>query len=154
MYKQVEEFMVAGDVETEKFNPRLVALYVGLQLEEMIEKLEPIADMIDKYDRMRVLRRAMFDMETEANKFKSGYYDPAVNEADRTAMLDADIDLAWVSFGGSYAMGADVEGAANEVARSNLSKVNKLTGKMDKDANGKIMKPADFSPPNLAQFVS
>ena len=47
--------------------------------------------------------------------------------------------------------GADVTGAMNEVVRSNMSKM--VDGRMVKDANGKVVKPDTYSPPNLAPFV-
>ena len=76
------------------------------------------------------------------------------------------IDIAWVALGGAYAMGADVEGAAQAVAENNLSKFPLCTCEIGsqfppdydpecrkcngsgrvvlRDANGKIKKPEGF----------
>lgn len=51
-------------------------------------------------------------------------------------------------------MGADVEGAYAEIVRSNMSKIDPATGKMLKDANGKVIKPPGYSPPNLAPYLA
>ena len=50
-------------------------------------------------------------------------------------------------------MGADAEGAWKEVMRSNLSKIDKETGMVRKREDGKVLKPIDYSPPDLALFV-
>ena len=47
--------------------------------------------------------------------------------------------------------GLDIEGALAEVIRSNYSKF--VDGKPVFDANGKIAKPATYSPPDLTAFV-
>ena len=47
----------------------------------------------------------------------------------------------------------NVEGAWNEVARSNLSKIDPTTGKVNKRNDGKVMKPEGWTPPNLKPFV-
>jgi len=47
----------------------------------------------------------------------------------------------------------NIEGAWNEVARSNLAKIDKTTGKVIKRKDGKVMKPEGWSPPNLKPFV-
>ena len=41
----------------------------------------------------------------------------------------------------------------DEVARSNMSKVDKGTGKLLKRADGKVLKPDTYSPPDLTPFV-
>jgi predicted HAD superfamily Cof-like phosphohydrolase len=49
--------------------------------------------------------------------------------------------------------GYDVDGAWAEVARSNLCKIDAVTGKVIKNKNGKVMKPDGWTPPNLKPFV-
>lgn len=141
----VNSFMVAGDVPTDTFNPRQIGLYVGLQLEEMAEKLEAIFGG----------RPAIVDdINDLATDFKQGIFDKLITKDKMVDMIDADVDLMWVSAGAAFSTGADVAGAVAEVGRSNMSKVDPTTGKMNKDANGKIMKPASYSPPSLAQFCN
>lgn len=72
---------------------------------------------------------------------------------DQVESLDACMDMIWVILGYCYMRGYDVEGAWNEVARSNLAKINPETGKVNKREDGKVLKPAGWTPPELKQFV-
>jgi len=67
--------------------------------------------------------------------------------------LDACMDMIWVILGYCYMRGWDVEGAWNEVARSNLAKINPETGKVNKREDGKVLKPEGWTPPELKQFL-
>jgi NTP pyrophosphatase (non-canonical NTP hydrolase) len=67
--------------------------------------------------------------------------------------LDACMDMIWVILGYCYMRGWDVEGAWNEVARSNLAKINPETGKVIKREDGKVLKPEGWTPPELKQFL-
>jgi predicted HAD superfamily Cof-like phosphohydrolase len=49
--------------------------------------------------------------------------------------------------------GFDVQGAWDEVARSNLSKIDPVTGKVIKRNDGKVLKPEGWTPPDLKPFV-
>lgn len=138
----VRKFAEAAGCTTDEFNVRQTALYIGLQLEEMAEKLEGVFFSDSLTPQMRYM----------SDEFKSGKYDSYVECSDRLWMLDADIDLAWVTVGAALSSGADVLGAMKEVARSNFSKM--VDGKMVKDANGKVIKGPDFSPPYLAPFIT
>lgn len=138
----VRKFAEAAGHTTDEFNVRQTALYIGLQLEEMAEKLEAIFDSKDELIKI---------FKYESHAFKSRCYDHAVSNANRQGLLDADVDLAWVTIGSMLSQGADVTGAMNEVVRSNMSKM--VEGRMVKDANGKVVKPDTYSPPNLAPFV-
>ena len=78
----------------------------------------------------------------------------AIEENDRVEMLDALIDILVVATGALHSMGADSEGAATEVFRSNFTKVDSTTGKVIKRADGKVLKPETYSPPELAPYVT
>jgi len=77
----------------------------------------------------------------------------AIADNDRVEQLDALLDLIVVTVGAINSLGADGEGGWNEVIRSNMSKVDAATGKVIKRADGKVLKPDSFSPPNLEPFV-
>ena len=180
--KVVRQFTEAIGCTTDRYNVRQTALYIGLQTEEMCEKvdaliegisLEPDAD-VSGVMRLMHLRDILHDV---SQGMKVGEFDKAVELADRAAMLDADIDLAWVTIGSALSQGADVEGAAGEVARANLAKLVECScgngkhhfsderGLVDcgvcnglglvaiKDANGKVKKPGGWTSPNIAPFV-
>ncbi len=77
----------------------------------------------------------------------------AVEIQDEVEQLDACMDMIWVILGFCHMKGFNVEGAWNEVARTNLNKINQETGKVEKDGNGKVMKPDGWQPPDLTSFV-
>lgn len=136
-----------------EFDARKVALYVGLQLEEMAEKIESIPDSRNLLGNLRVA------LEYHSRLFKGGEFDAQIGSmthANRVDALDADIDLAVVALGGACALGAEVENAANEVMASNRSKcVTDDEGNLMflKDENGKIVKSKNYFAPKIAHFV-
>ena len=77
----------------------------------------------------------------------------ALNKKDEVEQLDACMDLIWVTLGFCYMKGYDVDGAWAEVARSNLAKIDPTTGKVIKRADGKVLKPEGWTPPNLTPFI-
>ena len=80
-------------------------------------------------------------------------FDNAFTECDEVEQLDACMDMIWVILGYCYMKGWNVDGAWNEVARSNLSKINPETGKVIKREDGKVLKPEGWTPPSLEQFI-
>jgi predicted HAD superfamily Cof-like phosphohydrolase len=77
----------------------------------------------------------------------------AIETNDRLEQLDALIDILVVTIGAIHSMGADGEGAWKEVMQTNFAKIDKDTGKVRKREDGKVMKPVNWSPPNLLPFV-
>lgn len=67
--------------------------------------------------------------------------------------LDALIDILVVTIGAIHSMGADAEGAWNEVMRTNFAKVDAKTGKVRKREDGKVLKPEGWEPPELRSFL-
>jgi predicted HAD superfamily Cof-like phosphohydrolase len=63
------------------------------------------------------------------------------------------MDMIWVILGYCYMKGYNVEGAWKEVANSNLSKIDPVTGKVKKRDDGKVLKPEGWKPPQLELFV-
>lgn len=74
------------------------------------------------------------------------------NVRHRIEHLDGIIDSIWCLIAEGLAMGYDVEGAFNEVARSNISKISS-NGSIIKAPTGKVMKPATYFPPKLDNYV-
>ncbi len=81
-----------------------------------------------------------------------------LNEAylanDPVEQLDALIDILVVTIGAINSMGADGEGAWNEVMRTNFAKIDSVTGKVRKREDGKVLKPEGWTPPNLKPFLN
>jgi predicted HAD superfamily Cof-like phosphohydrolase len=68
--------------------------------------------------------------------------------------LDAMIDILVVTIGAIHSMGADAEGAWNEVMRSNLAKIDLDSGTVLKREDGKVLKPAGWTAPELNPFLN
>ena len=77
----------------------------------------------------------------------------AIHSEDDIEQVDACMDMIWVILGFCYMKGYNVKGAWDEVARSNLSKINPETGKVIKRQDGKVLKPDGWTPPQLEQFT-
>jgi len=68
--------------------------------------------------------------------------------------LDALIDILVVTIGAIHSLGADAEGAWKEVMSTNFAKIDRQTGRVRKREDGKVLKPAGWTSPNLEPFVS
>ncbi len=79
--------------------------------------------------------------------------DSLLTEDEAVNLFDGTTDVAVVNCG--FALASGLPGAAgyDEVARSNLSKRNPNTGKIDKTADGKWIKGSGFFKPNLAHVL-
>ena len=73
--------------------------------------------------------------------------------SDDTEICDACFDLMWVIVGYMKSRGWDCENIWDEGAKSNLSKIDKATGKVIKREDGKILKPEGWKPPDFTKFV-
>lgn len=67
--------------------------------------------------------------------------------------LDALIDIVVVTIGAIHSLGANGEAAWLEVMRTNFAKIDPETGKVRKRADGKVLKPEGWTPPNLEPFT-
>jgi predicted HAD superfamily Cof-like phosphohydrolase len=77
----------------------------------------------------------------------------AVTADDLTEQLDALIDILVVTIGAIHSAGFDAEGAWKEVMQTNFAKIDKDTGKVRKRADGKVLKPVGWTPPDLTPFL-
>ena len=80
-------------------------------------------------------------------------FDELVASKTKTDDLDALIDILVVTIGAIHSLGADAEGAWKEVMSTNFAKIDKQTGRVRKREDGKVLKPAGWTPPDLEQFV-
>jgi len=72
---------------------------------------------------------------------------------DDVEEIDACFDMIWVIVGYMKSRGWDCEGIWDEGAKSNLSKIDPATGSVRKRADGKIMKPEGWQPPDFKKFA-
>jgi predicted HAD superfamily Cof-like phosphohydrolase len=68
--------------------------------------------------------------------------------------LDALIDMLVVTIGAIHSAGWDAEGAWKEVMSTNFAKINKQTGKVIKREDGKVLKPLNWQPPQLSEYIT
>jgi predicted HAD superfamily Cof-like phosphohydrolase len=77
----------------------------------------------------------------------------ANQDDDRLEMLDALIDILVVTVGAIHSMGADAEGAWKEVMQTNFAKIDRVTGKVRKREDGKVLKPIGWTQPELKPYL-
>lgn len=121
-------------------------LYASLVLEEtkeMLEALECPSIATELRRAIGVLDGASYSIRKEPNDL----------DANPVALLDAALDLAWVSLCLARTLvGPNLGAAWSELHRSNV--VDKqMDGKFIKDHNGKVMKPIGWKAPNFEQFL-
>ena len=78
----------------------------------------------------------------------------AIKADDKVEQLDALVDILVVTIGAIHSMGADGEGAWNEVMRTNFAKIDSATGKVRKREDGKVLKPEGWTPPVLDSYIT
>jgi predicted HAD superfamily Cof-like phosphohydrolase len=83
------------------------------------------------------------------------YYEflDAYKNSDDTEEIDACFDMMWVIVGYMKSRGWDCESIWDEGAKSNLSKIDPVSGKVIRRADGKILKPEGWKPPDFAKFT-
>jgi predicted HAD superfamily Cof-like phosphohydrolase len=77
----------------------------------------------------------------------------AVKDNDRVEQLDALIDIMVVTIGAIRAGGFQGEEAWTEVMNTNFAKIDPNTGKVQKRADGKVLKPQGWKAPELLPFI-
>jgi predicted HAD superfamily Cof-like phosphohydrolase len=87
-------------------------------------------------------------IDEEYQEFLEAYY-----KDDDVETLDACFDMIWVIVGYMLSKGYDVEGAWDEGAKSNLAKIDTVTGKVIKRNDGKILKPEGWKKPDFSKFA-
>ena len=100
----------------------------------------------EAYDELIELRRSLMDEETDE------YWNKGEYPEDIVEIIDACLDIIVIAWGTvlSYVGQELGEAAAEEVVRSNLSKVDGSLGEVKRRGDGKILKPEGWTPPNIA----
>lgn len=80
-------------------------------------------------------------------------YAEAARTGDMVEILDALADIGYILAGTiiNHGMQHIYDDSFNEVHRSNMAKL--VDGKVIRREDGKVLKPQDWQPPNLAQFL-
>jgi predicted HAD superfamily Cof-like phosphohydrolase len=82
-----------------------------------------------------------------------GEYIAAVRQGDLEGIADGLADIVYVAFGTALTYGIDLNAVLREVHRSNMSKLG-TAGKPCFGPDGKVAKPAGYSPPDIAAVLS
>ncbi len=122
-------FMEACGQTTKNFNLQQLGLYVGL----CVEELKELTDAFSK-------------IETGLRENKP------IHRADVAEVLDAAGDLIVVAGGVAVSCGVSPEEILNRVWATNFEKVGP-DGKVIRRSDGKIMKPAGWSPPSFTDLA-
>ena len=69
-------------------------------------------------------------------------------------IADGCADLKWVIEGLEHTLQIPQQDVWNEVARSNLAKIDDETGKVLKRADGKVLKPEGWTPPDIKSILN
>jgi predicted HAD superfamily Cof-like phosphohydrolase len=77
----------------------------------------------------------------------------ASKASDDVEEIDACFDMMWVIVGYMKSRGWDCENIWDEGAKSNLSKIDPVTGLVKRREDGKILKPEGWKPPDFTKFV-
>lgn len=77
----------------------------------------------------------------------------ADNNNDDVERIDACFDMLWVIVGYMKSRGWDCENIWDEGAKSNLSKIDSVTGLVKRREDGKILKPEGWKPPDFKKFA-
>jgi predicted HAD superfamily Cof-like phosphohydrolase len=72
---------------------------------------------------------------------------------DDVERIDACFDMMWVIVGYMKSRGWDCENIWDEGAKSNLSKIDPVTGLVKRREDGKILKPEGWQSPDFTKFV-
>jgi len=87
-------------------------------------------------------------MAEEFNEFIA-----ALNKKDEAEQLDACMDLIWVTLGFCIMKQYDIQGAWDAVVKTNMAKVDPVTGKVRRREDGKILKPEGWTPPDMNRYI-
>lgn len=88
-------------------------------------------------------------IEEEFNELQHAAY----VSGDKTEVFDALLDIIVVCIGAGHSAGLPMDEGWREVIRSNMAKVDPETGFVKKRADGKILKPEGWTPPDLASLI-
>ncbi len=149
LIEKTSQWFVAAGQQPAKPEPNAaqIAFYIGMQLEELAEKLEALKLFTGVPEIMQKVS-AEFKRGDWTGHIQHMLSDPGIMEA----MLDADMDLLWVSIGAARAQGADVSGAYEAVTEANWDKFIGGVATLHPET-GKVLKRPGWVAPNLAPYT-
>lgn len=137
-------------------NPLIVALAERLDMRQ-----QPQSVFHDQAYFMRACGQTTTEINTEQSdmylaliKEEGDELVVALEECDVVEELDAIIDLLVVIIGYGLSRGFPMVEAWDEVLRSNMAKIDSRTGTVLRRADGKILKPAGWTAPDIQRILA
>jgi predicted HAD superfamily Cof-like phosphohydrolase len=124
------------EVSRTTFDPFAAVLEFHRKLGVHVEERPGFPDDSVVTLRLSLLREEMAELER------------AVSERDIVEVADALADLVYVAYGTAISFGIDLRPVFEEVHRSNIAKAG---GGIR--ADGKVLKPADWTPPQIGEIL-
>lgn len=110
------------------------------------------------HEKFSLQRPGKFDFENLNKELRKNLineeakeFSDALDANDPIAAIDALCDLLYVTYGAAVSMGVDLDPYFYEVHRSNMAKLDPLTGKPIYREDGKLLKPSNWTPPDLVR---
>ena len=122
--------------------------------QEVRDWMEAAGQPANNFDTAKLYRELVKEEHTEFADAFEIYMQVPHNRATKEETLDGIVDTVWCLICMAEALGCDFDGAFREVLRSNLSKIDPETGRVEKYTTGKVKKPKSYSPPDLRPFIS
>lgn len=131
-------------------NVRQSTFYLGMQVEELVEKLRLVFGNTELVQRLEGLATALKEGLHNSDSFVG---DVLSNPATAKEFLDGDADLIWVTIGSGAATGSDLYQAYNEVAKANWGKKFPDGAFHRHPVSGKVLKPEGWLAADLTPFL-
>lgn len=153
MFADVVTFMNAAGQTIDVNNPDQVALYSKLVEEEEKETCVAASGAATFENFVETLDGLCDTAWVRIGRFVSMGLDYTDVVTGNDPTISEFFDFLHMARSHCVVMDWDFSGAWREVARSNLAKIDPETGVCIKRADGKILKPADWTPPDLTPYV-
>jgi predicted HAD superfamily Cof-like phosphohydrolase len=99
-----------------------------------------------------LVKEEVGELEDAMASFNAAETEAEIIQAKADA-LDGICDSIWVLIGLAQMMNLPLERGWDEVAISNLRKIDAELGRVQRDENGKIMKPEGWRPPDMLRII-
>ena len=108
---------------------------------------------IPKLEKPEIGSEELIELRIKLLQEEVAEYAEAARGGDLVEVLDALADIAYILAGTviNHGMQHVFDDAFSEVHRSNMAKL--VDGKVLRREDGKVMKPENWQPPNLSQFI-
>lgn len=134
-------------------------------IKALSERLEMRQQPLSVFHDQATFMRACGQTVTEPNAAQAAMYHDLIGEEldeleqaeiaeDEVEEFDAVLDLLVVLIGYGLSRGWPMLAGWDEVVRSNMAKLDPRTGVVTRRADGKILKPAGWTPPDLAAVLN